>query len=97
MFDANDISMKGTCNTLVWYTAQNQRIFTRIFSAKHRQKNKNIMPGPEKQNKQKKLCKATYKTTRGIQFVQRTFYPYVRSRREKTSEKRVSLDVVVRI
>ena len=55
------------------------------------------MPGREKQNKQKKLCKATYKTTRGIQFVQWTFYPYVRSRREKTSEKRVSLDVVVRI
>ena len=50
MFDDNDISMNGTCHTLVWYTAQNQRIFTRIFSAKHRQKNKNIQSGPEKQN-----------------------------------------------
>ena len=50
MFNANNSSMKGTCNTYGQCLLRFNLRIIQEFSALNRQKNKNIQPGPEKQH-----------------------------------------------
>jgi len=50
MFNANNSSMKGTCNAYGQCLLSFNLRIIQEFSALNQQKNKNIQPGPEKQH-----------------------------------------------
>ena len=50
MFNANNSSMTGTCNTYGQCLLSFNLRIIQAFSALNQQKNKNIQPGPEKQH-----------------------------------------------